>query len=330
MKTTQPVFPYAKDAQDRSYWDRALVETVHAKFMTEWTDALKRLIPARIDINLEYMEVMPYGEFVSRVADPQADIQVFEIEALQCLCAWAMDLRWVSTAVDCMFGGAGRLPMRTWNRRMSPMETGIRQRLLESLATAYESGWQAHYPIRLQPLRQEEHVSGLRLLQPQQEVLWASFTLRFNEVVLAMTLCLPKVGIDHLLLSASQTLAPNAEEAESGGAWGRGLRHQLESTPVQAVAVLSEKSLSVAQLMSLSIGQVIPIDLNGPVRMLVDNTPVLSGKYGVRNGKYAVKVEQLHLDPQLYPAENHSQSDESVNNHSIIDTDASNNAQEIS
>jgi len=63
------------------------------------------------------------------------------------------------------------------------------------------------------------------------------------------------------------------------------------------VAVLCEKELSVAQLLSLSLGQVLPIDLSAPVRLMVDGVNMLSGRYGVRNGHYALKVEHMNQPP---------------------------------
>jgi hypothetical protein len=77
-------------------------------------------------------------------------------------------------------------------------------------------------------------------------------------------------------------------------AWSKSLQHQLHSTPVEAVAVLCEKELTVAQLLSLSIGQVLPIELSEPVRVMVDGVSMLSGRYGVRKGNYAVKVEHIN------------------------------------
>jgi hypothetical protein len=75
------------------------------------------------------------------------------------------------------------------------------------------------------------------------------------------------------------------------------LQHQLYAKPVESVAVLCEKELSVAQLLSLSLGQVLPIDLSAPVRLMVDGVNLLSGRYGVRNGHYALKVEHMNPPP---------------------------------
>lgn len=283
-------FPFAKGAPEGVDWNREQVERLHLQFLAQWRQSLSTLVPAMVQIQVGDIQLKSYQQYVLD-AQPHADIQVFEIDALQTLCAWSLDARWVATAVDCMFGGAGRIPVRDLSRRMTPIELGVRQRLLESLATAYESAWQAAYPIRLQPLRQEQQLSSLRLASPQDGVLHAQFVVVFNQVELAVDLCLPRRALD--CLSPSR-LEASADAAAQPAAWSRSLQHQLHSTPVESVAVLCEKELTVAQLLSLSIGQVLPIDLSEPVRLMVDGVSLLAGRYGVRNGQYALKVEHIN------------------------------------
>ena len=271
-------------------WNREQVEALHMQFLAQWRQSLSALVPAVVQIRAGSFDLKSYVQFLEDVP-AQADIQVFEIDALQSLCAWSFDSRWVTTAVDCVFGGAGRIPVRDLPRRVTHIELGVRQRLVESLATAYESAWQAVYPIRLKNLRQEQQMASLRLTSPQEAVLHAQFVIVFNRVELEVNLCLPR--------RALQCLNPTSSELDSATAaqpvaWSKSLQHQLHSTPVEAVAVLCEKELTVAQLLSLSIGQVLPIELSEPVRMMVDGVSMLSGRYGVRNGNYAVKVEHIH------------------------------------
>jgi flagellar motor switch protein FliM len=175
-----------------------------------------------------------------------------------------------------LFGGAGKIPVRERNGRLTHIELGIRQRLLETLATAYEGAWQTVYPIRLQTLRQEQQLSSLRLTSHKDVVLHAQFAIHFNALDLRVDLCLPKRALDW------QTPAGVSQAPEATG------------KPVESVAVLCEKELTVAQLLSLSLGQVLPIDLSQPVRLMVDGVNLLSGRYGVRNGHYALKVEHMN------------------------------------
>ena len=292
-------FPFAKEAlegldnQVSQDWNREQLDAMHMQFVAQWRQSMSTLVPAEIKILAGDMEMKTYEAFVLE-APSFADIQVFEIDALQTLCAWSFDARWVTAAVDCLFGGAGIIPIKERSGKLTHIELGIRQRLLETLATAYEAAWQTAYPIRLQTLRQEQQLSSLRLTSHKDVVLHAQFAIHFNLLELRVDLCLPKRALDW------QTPNTSTKASETSGqpaGWGRSLQHQLYAKPVESVAVLCEKELSVAQLLSLSLGQVLPIDLSAPVQLMVDGVNMLSGRYGVRNGHYALKVEHMNHVP---------------------------------
>ncbi len=292
-------FPFAKEAlegldtQVSQDWNREQLDAMHMQFVAHWRQSMSTLVPAEIKILAGDMEMKTYEAFVLE-APSFADIQVFEIDALQTLCAWSFDSRWVAAAVDCLFGGAGIIPIKERTGKLTHIELGIRQRLLETLATAYEAAWQTAYPIRLQTLRQEQQLSSLRLTSHKDVVLHAQFAIHFNLLELRVDLCLPKRALDWQTPSAS---AKASETSGQPAGWSRSLQHQLYAKPVESVAVLCEKELSVAQLLSLSLGQVLPIDLSAPVRLMVDGVNMLSGRYGVRNGHYALKVEHMNQPP---------------------------------
>ncbi len=301
-------FPFAKGALEgldnhaSHDWNREQIDAMHMQFVTQWRQSMSTLVPAEIKILAGDMALKTYEEFVLE-APSFADIQIFEIDALQTLCAWNFDNRWVSAAVDCLFGGAGKIPVRERSGKLTHIELGIRQRLLETLATAYEAAWQTVYPIRLQTLRQEQQLSSVRLTSHKDVVLHAQFAIHFNLLELRVDLCLPKRALDWQTPSASNTSGETSTATETSGqppGWSRSLQHQLYAKPVESVAVLCEKELSVAQLLSLSLGQVLPIDLSSPVRLMVDGVNLLSGRYGVRNGHYALKVEHM-TTPSVAP-----------------------------
>jgi len=294
-------FPFAKEAlegldtQVSHDWNREQLDAMHMQFVAQWRQSMSTLVPAEIKILAGDMEMKTYEAFVLE-APSFADIQVFEIDALQTLCAWSFDSRWVAAAVDCLFGGAGIIPIKERTGKLTHIELGIRQRLLATLATAYEAAWQAAYPIRLQTLRQEQQLSSLRLTSHKDLVLHAQFAIHFNLLELRVDLCLPKRALDWQTPSVS---AKSSENSGQPAGWSRSLQHQLYAKPVESVAVLCEKELSVAQLLSLSLGQVLHIDLSAPVRLMVDGVNMLSGRYGVRNGHYALKVEHMNAVPPV-------------------------------
>lgn len=266
------------------------LEAKHTDFIMHWRQSLTKLIPAQVEIEAGTLQFIAYEQYVAE-AKTAADIQVFEVEAFQSLCAWSLDLRLFPTAVDCMFGGAGRIPVRDLNRRYTPIELGVRRRCLESLATAYEAAWQSVFPFRMNLLRQEYQPASLRLAAAQDVVLHARFLLKLNQLEMNVDLCMPRRAIE--ILTTKPPLENAPAEASVKHAWGHSLQHNVYSAPVEAVAVLAKTQMTVAQLLSLSIGQVIAIDLSDPVDLLVDGVTLMKGRYGVRSGRYALKVEDV-------------------------------------
>lgn len=283
---------------DNQAAELAILEERHTDFMTHWRQALSALIPVELAVRAVRLDYVRYADFIQGRGAHQ-DIQVYEIDALQCLCAWSVARHAFAQAVDCMFGG-GRLPIRELTRRYTPIEQAVRNRCMDSLASAYEAAWHSTYPLRLQTLRQETHYEALRLAPAEEQVLHAHFELSIQGEVFSVDLCLPRRAVRQLIEPSHEAEAPVQEAVRQ--VWGSALQHNVYAAPVEAVAVLAHKEMTVAQLLSLSIGQVIPMDLSEPVTVQVDGVTVMQGRYGVRGGHYAVKVESIQDTGAWVPA----------------------------
>jgi flagellar motor switch protein FliM len=288
---TLPVFP----SNDRASlaWARVStqVERMHDAFIGQWRQALSAIVPASIEIDTLDLDCKPYSQFI-KDAPAFSDIQVYEVEALENLCAWSLDVGFVSAAVDSMFGGTGRALLQDVQKRnRSPIETGVRRRLFESLATAYESTWQAQHPIRLNPLRQEALLSSLRLTASVEQVVHARYVIRLNGHAFALEQCLPLRALEVLGGSPPEVLPDgHGIQPEQNPMEPVAVPERLQAAQVEVVAMLGELQLTVAQLMSLSIGQVVPFQMNEHVPLQVDGVNLVGGRSGVRNGRHAVKV----------------------------------------
>ncbi len=274
--------------------DLETLQRLHEDFLAQWLQALRVLLPASVGVEIEQTAQKTYAEFL-RDCSPNIDIEVFEVEAWQALCAWCLDSRWTAAAVDCLFGGGARLPIRAdTGRRPNAIELGVRRRLLDSLASAYEAAWASTHPIRLQSLRSEDNLINLRVAAAADPVLHLQLQFRINSLHLPVHACLPVRCLQGLRKPASE-LAPAmaaaglSATAEPAAVAGTGVM----SAPVPLQAVLAHADLTVAQLMALSVGQVIPLNMREPVTLRVRGVPVGTAQHGVRNGRYAVRIEQM-------------------------------------
>jgi flagellar motor switch protein FliM len=264
------------------------MEKILSQFASNWGASLSTLLTSKsIALSLEMVELIPYGQFVSRQGEESADFQIFEIEALESLCVWVCDRRLVTMVVDGMFGGHGRWPHASQlDRPLTPIEAKIRLRLWESLANAYESPWQAVLPQRLRPLREEKKARNLRLVSAQSPVYSAHLTLHLNRRDYRVSFCLPAS-------QQLQTLWSDEAEQAQEAVWGKELRQQIRYAPIEATAIIARRKLTVSEMLQMTVGQVLDIDMDSSVDVQIDGVSVLSGRYGVKNEHYAVKVEQV-------------------------------------
>ena len=94
--------------------------------------------------------------------------------------------------------------------------------------------------------------------------------------------------IKSLLFSQMQAFQPDEDTS-----WGDNLRAEVQSAQVQLVAVLAKKEGTLGEVLSFNVGDLLPIELQDPISVMVDGLPMIKGAYGVRNGRYAVKISEI-------------------------------------
>jgi len=127
-------------------------------------------------------------------------------------------------------------------------------------------------------------------------VLHSKFTIEINGRPGDVDLCIPfwvMEPIKAILYNNMQGFASEPDEH-----WTNLLNDQVHEAPVTAVAVLARKQMLLREITSLSVGDIIPIEINDPVTVYVDGLPVIKGQYGVKEGRYSVKVSTIQ-----HPAE---------------------------
>ena len=89
------------------------------------------------------------------------------------------------------------------------------------------------------------------------------------------------------------TSSMQGEAMEVDRRWVRMLRSQLTETEVELIAPLASRMLRVDELIGIQKGDIIPIDIAEVVTATVDNIPVFDARYGVHQGRYALKIERV-------------------------------------
>jgi flagellar motor switch protein FliM len=70
------------------------------------------------------------------------------------------------------------------------------------------------------------------------------------------------------------------------------LREELEDADVELTTLLGKASISLAELLNMKPGDILPCDFTGKVTLLAEEVPIFRGSFGLSRGQQAVKVEE--------------------------------------
>lgn len=82
-------------------------------------------------------------------------------------------------------------------------------------------------------------------------------------------------------------------QMEADTKWSGALESEMQTAEVEMSAVLTEKKMVLGDILSLNVGEIIPIEVHDPITAFVNRVPIIRGKYGVKNGRYALRVEEI-------------------------------------
>jgi flagellar motor switch protein FliM len=193
--------------------------------------------------------------------------------------------------IDALFGGAGKYHTRIEGRDFSPTEQRIIARLVEVITTEYKKAWQGIYPLELDYQRSEMQPQFANIATPSEIVVATSFTLEIGDTSGTIHFCIPYATLEPIRDVLYSTIQGDA--AEPDRRWVNLMKQQIQAASVELVAELATAPATVEQLLSLKAGDFIELDLNPSIQAKVVGVPVFDCHYGISNGKYALKVDQL-------------------------------------
>ena len=266
------------------------LELIHERFARTARLTLYNMVRRAVEIDVKLPELKPYAAFVNSFPD-RTNINLVNIRPLRGVGCWIIDPQVVYITIDNMFGGEGKLPPKVTTKEYTAIELRIIRRLIDSLMAEYEKAWKPVHEIKFDFLRQETSFQFARITDNEEMVLHCSFTVDINGRKGDVDLCIPfwvLEPIKTLLFSQMQAFQPDEDTS-----WSDNLRAEVQSAQVQLVAVLAKKQGTLGEVLSFNVGDLLPIELQDPVTVMVDGLPMIKGDYGVRNGRYAVKVAEI-------------------------------------
>ena len=268
----------------------ATLEIINERFARLLRVELFNFLRRTVEVSVGPVRIIKYTDFIRNLVVP-TNLNLIHMNPLRGTGVMVLDPTLVFLVVDNMFGGDGRFHTRVEGRDFTQTEQRIIQRILTLMFESYAKAWAPVYPVQFEYLRSEMNTQFANIATPNEVVVAITFNIELGPNSGEMHFCVP-----YSMVEPIKDLLTSPLQGENLGGdkrWVKLMTQQIQAAEVEIVASLASRKMTVADLLELKEGDVIPINISDTIEGQIDNIPVMECRYGVFNGQYALKVEKL-------------------------------------
>ncbi|EQB15143.1 flagellar motor switch protein FliM [Sphingobium quisquiliarum P25] len=236
-------------------------------------------------------------DFAAWSADVPAfsSIGVYRVAPLKGQMLLRMDAAMISTLVDCFYGGIGNRPLPA-RGEFTPTEDRLIVRISEALMSRMAECWDDILPLDISLVVREAGIGFASAAQPDEQMVLQRFQIsitRDQEWPVDLLFPLASLRAVEPLMGAR---AP-VDEDQSDPIWQARIANRMRDIRLPARTVLARPNLSLADLMKLKAGDIIPVTIGRSLPLIVGDRIVAHGSIGEQDGRAAFQIEKLAQEP---------------------------------
>jgi flagellar motor switch protein FliM len=205
----------------------------------------------------------------------------------------AVPAEFVAALIERFYGGSTG-PSATPSKRLefSASEELLLARLLEKVSALMVEAWRDVIPVEATLAQRETSRFHIRFVRPDDQVVVQNFTITPSEGQPATISILYPLA---MLRPIEEQMAKRIhDEAPTGNtAWRSTLAASLAEVTMPVRSILARPEISLAQLMTLKPGDVIPIQILPRTPLLIASRTVAEGQIGEQDGRAAMLIERV-------------------------------------
>ncbi|MFA5495386.1 MAG: flagellar motor switch protein FliM [Porticoccaceae bacterium] len=267
------------------------LDIINERFARLFRISLFNLIRRNADITVESVRYQSYSNFSRNLPVP-TNINLINMKPLRGTALVVFPPAMVFMVVDNLFGGDGRFLTKSEGREFTNTEQRIIRRLLALATDTYQDSWKSIYPLQISYLRSEMQAKFANITNsPNEIVVNTTFHMEVGNTASDFHICIPYSMIEPLRDLLSSPVTDNHNKGDR--TWTRRMASEIKQTEVELVADFVTMPSRIGQVLSLKVGDVLPIALPETVTARVDGVPVMSCSYGSQDEHLALRI--LHI-----------------------------------
>jgi flagellar motor switch protein FliM len=264
------------------------LEMINERFARIFRVSLYNLLRRTPEISVQPIQVKKFSEYVHTLHVPTS-LNLVKMNPLRGTALVVLEPKLVFATVDNFFGGTGR-HAKIEGREFTATEQRVIHMVLRNVFADLHEAWSHVAPLDVEFVQSEINPHFANIVSPSEIVVVTSFHIEVDGGGGNLHVTMPYSMIEPLREILDAGVA--SDRVEKDERWMICLREEIEDAEVQLTTRLGRCNISLATLLNLKPGDIVPCDFSGKVTVLAEDVPVFRGSFGLSHGLQAVKVEE--------------------------------------
>ncbi|MDH4469165.1 MAG: flagellar motor switch protein FliM [Bacteriovoracaceae bacterium] len=276
--------------QDRIIRGRMpMMDLINDRFTRSYRVSLSSLLRKTTSVNVINRDMSKFGELLTTLPIPTC-LCVLRFNELRGPALLVIESKLAYAFIDSFFGGKDRPFTKIDGKEFTKIELTFMKRIMDLTIRDLEEAWAPIQKLDIQYVRAEINPQFVGIVPPSEVILNTTYEIEFESASGTVMIVLPYSTIEPIKQKLSSTFQTDSEVVDT--VWASTLTHHIKSAPTTAIVKLGEADISIADMLSLQVGDIIPLnqEISGELNVEIEEVPKLKGLLGIYKGSKAVQV----------------------------------------
>ena len=272
-----------------------MLDVVFDKFERFLSTSLRHFTADNVDINIDNMTSVRFGDFLNSVSLP-AGIVVVNAVGLDDYILMIYESKLIYAVVDILLGGRKSKPVRIEGRNFTTIERRIMDNLSDVVLSDLSEAFAPIAPIQFTAERMEVNPRFANITREGNAAILVNVRITLEERDGMIQFCLPYATLEPIREQLLQQFM--GEKFGQDNIWENHLSKELFHTNVGLDAMMGKADFSLNEILEWRLGDTIqfPVKQSSPVEMQVGGVTKVVGSMGRTDDFKAVKITDTIVD----------------------------------
>jgi flagellar motor switch protein FliM len=276
--------------QDRVIRGRMpVLEIIYERFIRQFRVSLSNSLRKISTISMISTDLLKFGEFVNTLPIPSC-MCIMRFNELRGPALLVVESKLAYAILDSYFGGNDRPFTKTEGKEFTSIELSFMKRIMDMAICDLEDAWSPVHRIDAQYVRTEINPQFVGVVPPSDVIITTTFEVEFESASGTLMFVIPYSTIEPIKQKLSSSYQTDNDVVDT--LWTRSMQDHVNEAVATAIVKLGETEMSIGDLVSLQVGDIIPLsqEVSGELDLEIEDIKKLKCLIGVYKGNRAIQV----------------------------------------